>query len=992
MIISAGLPKMKPATRCAMTVIAAALWFATPAQAGDGAATAVRVGNHPGFGRIVFDMAAGSTYDVATEGDRLLVVFQGAAAVEQPASLPRNVVSLQTGPGTATLLIVPGARVRPMHVGDRLILDVLDASPRSAKSEAAAARPAPRPPVTPGLVKTPQEPAASAVPGELKTKQAEPIAPTAAQLEKPVALPVIVPAPVKTPDAEPVPRAPRNAPPQPAEAAHGHAEPVVAEAAPVTPVIRGDLGATEPMRAASPAPPQLASVLPAASLAPKREPSLLPADIGVGAASFRRGGFGLVVLDRHMNLELPPGLDQQGLAGATVVQGAVASTLQVPLPADRSLRVLRVPLGWTVEAVDTPPEAVVRPQAAPDGTALPFVRPGRVVTVLDPMTGGVLLVGTSLVAGPEAAIGAGRRTPDYVLLPTWLGVAVEPVADQVDLHAALAGFVLTGSASAPAQMSAAIKGRRFDFPDEAPPALLNRLHALLAGAATAPPRARTRDRMAAAQGFMALGMGVEAQALMQLVVADDPQAAADAQVPALGAVAAVLAGRLDEADALDDPRLDGSSEVALWRGLRDRQRGQGTVAASGLAALAPLALAYPETLRRLVWPDVAEAAVEAGVPMAAEQLAPFARAMLLERSGKVDEALAAYKALEAGTDRLDQVRAAVRGVELRLASGQIGTGEAADLMERQGFAWRGDAREAGIRMRAAELRAAAGGWRVALDSLRQVEGLFPDMRAAIKLRKGAVFQSMLSAQGGDLSPLDVVLLAAEYADCVPDGPAGATLATLLADKLMALDLPARAIPVLQGLVRGAPAGPARAEFGSRLAQMLLDGGDPSGAVAALQASAASDLPPPLMERRGLLLAKTRAALGDLAGAVAGLMESGTASADDLRAKLLANAGDWRGSLEALSDLAAKIVPSEGVLGEAAQDALLRQASAAAQAPDPAMLRVLERYAPRMTGARADLFRVLTAPPLGMTSELPRAARELKLARVIPQRLQDLGSR
>ena len=492
--------------------------------------------------------------------------------------------------------------------------------------------------------------------------------------------------------------------------------------------------------------------------------------------------------------------------------------------------------------------------------------------------------------------------------------------------------------------------------------------------------------------MLALGLGPEAHALTQLVAADDPQAAADAQFQALTGTAAVLANRLDEAAGLDDPRLEASSEIQLWRGLRDRRLGRETPAARALPEAVALAWSYPETLRRTVWPDVAEAAVEAGVQVPPERLTPFTRALLLERGGKVEAAIAAYQALQNGPDRLDQVRGAIGGTELRLAAGQIGAGEAADMMERQAFAWRGDRREAAIRLRGAALRAAAGGWRAALDSLRETERLFPEQRDAIGAQKAMVFQTMLSADGGAMSPLDVVLLAADYADCVPTGPTGAGLAALLADKLMALDLPARAIPVLQGLVQGAPPGPARAEFGARLARLLLEGGNPAGAEAALQASAAPGLPAPLQEARGLVQAKARAAQNDTPGAIAGLMNIGGAAADDLRASLLADKGDWPGSLQALNDLATHLVPAAGPLPDAAQDVLVRQASAATQAADGPALRRLEASAPRMSGPRADLFRILTSAPVTGPAELPRAAKDLTLARAIPSRLQELGAR
>ncbi len=993
------------------------------ARSGAGVAgpVGVRVGDHPGFGRLVFDLPAGVTSQAAMEGDRLLLVFSANATAGRPGGLPRNVVGFEARPGSATLVVAPGAQIRPLRIGSRMVVDVLDPPDAAPVAPVSPASPKPAGRSRPGG-RWKAEPRAQA-----PEPASEGLAPNTSALTLNLSA-----------DLEATQRA--QAGEQVREQIREQAEAgrPVAEAAPTVPVVREALAgrglpqAEDASSAGAPGPePGREVAAPAVAASPVGSPAggpsvrpagyapfVVPADASVGAAAFRRGGFGLVVFDRRLGPVAVPWADGQA------VPGAVTTTIQVPLGAEWRLRLARVASGWRIETTETEwdgsqaggllaggveaaepapgraskPSGEVKAGEAKAGDAATLFglpRPGRSVAVVDPTTGGALLVGTSLTDGPESGFAGTRRAPDHVVLPSWLGVVVEPLSDQLELRAGAGGFVLRGSAAAPAGPMA--RGRQFDLPDEPVAALSNRLKGALASAAAAAPRARSRPRVAAAQAYIALGLGMEAQSLLSLVAAEDPQMMADARFVALGGMAAVLAGRPEEADGLDDPRLmdpamEGGAEIGLWQGLRDRRLGRETPAALGLAAGSALAWSYPPTLRRSVWPDVAEAAVEAGVAVPETQLPRFARALRLERAGRVEEALAAYAALRAGTDRLDQVRATLREAELGLASGRIGPGAAADTFERQGFAWRGDAMEARTRIRAAELRAAAGGWRAALDQLRATEAAFPDQRAVVAARKAAVFQSMLAADGAGLSPLEVVMMASDYADCVPEGAAGGVLAALLADKLTALDLPARTIPVLQGLVRATVAGPGRAEFGARLAHLLLEAGDAPGAALALRSSEAPGLPPALLDRRALLVARAQAAQGDVAAAASGLVAAGTPAADELRATLLAGAGDWRGSYAALGALASKTVPALGVLSDSQQDVLLRQASAAVQMHDPAALATLLGHAARMTGARADLFRVLTAPPVGQVAELPRAATELRLARAIPQRLGEIGGR
>lgn len=467
----------------------------------------------------------------------------------------------------------------------------------------------------------------------------------------------------------------------------------------------------------------------------------------------------------------------------------------------------------------------------------------------------------------------------------------------------------------------------------------------------------------------------------------------------------MLLGRVEDASALDDPKLTGTDEVSLWRAARDLMLDENAPGASDvMASTLPLVMSYPPALRSRLLPLAAEAialhgpfavvdALLAALPD--DPLLAFARAIRLEAKGDADGALLVYDALTAGRDRLLRARAASRATELRLSLGRLAPADAAEALETQVLAWRGDGRERTLRLRVAELRTQAGQWRAALDGLREADAAFPEHRPAIRARMTAAVHAMLSAAPErNVTPLNLVAISQDFAEFMPTGPAGATLAALLADKLIALDLPQRAGPVLDRLMRAAPAGVARATLGARLAALRMDNGDPQGAVVALTASNATDLPAALIETRTLVLARARAAQGDLPAATAALTALGSAAADDLRANLLAASGDWRGALVALSDLSAKVVPAEGALTDAQRSVLLRQAGAAAQASDLDRLRILrEREGPRMKGGSGgDVFRLLTTEPVRTASDLPRAAGEMALARALPGQLQGLTSR
>ena len=128
-------------------VVAAPPASAAPPPA---ATTATRTGNHGAFGRVVFDLPPGAEYNTVTEGDRMLVVFQGAGSVLQPGDLPPNVLSLKTGTDMAAMLLAPGTLPRAVRFGDRLVIDISNGPKLQRGPPNANVRPGIAPVLVPG--------------------------------------------------------------------------------------------------------------------------------------------------------------------------------------------------------------------------------------------------------------------------------------------------------------------------------------------------------------------------------------------------------------------------------------------------------------------------------------------------------------------------------------------------------------------------------------------------------------------------------------------------------------------------------------------------------------------------------------------------------------------------------------------------------------------------------------------------------------------------
>lgn len=947
---------------------------------------AARAGDHPGHGRLVFDWPAPPAYTLDQQGDEVLLRFPPGTTLQLPRKLPRNLLAATADAEAVRLTLRPGARARHHRLGGRVVVDLLDPPPEVPRQEprlrpatAKARPPAPTPvPVAPVLVAPALVPPASVDPATIVPLTAVP----------PASTPLLqTPAIIARPAAA--------------------AEPPQAEAASRP---AGPPSLPPPPPAPPPTPPaRLLAV-------PSRPPALLlPFPVGTGAAVLRRGEDILLVFDSPAAPDLGPlrgnpafgGLRAEALPGATL--------FRLPLAPPAQLRARREPAGWVLEAVRTAAEAgppgpallVEAEPGPPPRLLLHAVAPGRVVPVTDPETGLPLLLGT-LREGQEA-VPVGRRLPEMDLPPTLLGAAVLARSDGIALQPGNGRFMLTASGGTRLALDAGVAQppaasgmtRSFELPAQATAELLARLQGLQAGIAGAPPLGRMPQRRAAGEALLALGLPQEAQAMLLLGFAEDPRAGADPRYAALSAAAALLAGRVGEAEALRSAAWPESDEATLWRAALAAAQGEWRLAGPGFAATLPLLLAYPEALRARLLPQAALALAEAGegaalgrllaasgptaAGPAAEDLA-LPRAILAEAEGKAEEALAGYDRIAAGRDRRARARAIRRGVELRLASGQIDAKQAARALEASLFAWRGDAAEVETRLRLAALQREAGDGRGALALVRETAAMLPDQAAALQ---PALRDSFLAALA-EAPPLAAVALFDAYPALLPADPRGEAAVQMLVERLLALDLGDRAAALLRQAMEQA-GGASRGALGLRLATLRLEEGDAAGALAALADSAAAELPTDMVVSRTVVAARAEAQRGRQPEGIAALRALGPAGGEAL-SDVLAEQADWPGAAAALeAHLAASLPASPTALGDAQRRLLLRQATLLALAGDDAALAALRvAQAARMgEGPLAEAFALLTADPLRGLADLPRLQRELQLFRSLPARLEAL---
>jgi len=724
----------------------------------------------------------------------------------------------------------------------------------------------------------------------------------------------------------------------------------------------------------------------------------------VGAALFYRGPDIVVVFDERRPIDLAALRDDPVFASAVVTVYPAATVIRLTRPPNQSAMLFPAQVGWRLSIVAaSPAPTAIAQQIANNVMTFPAEAPGQVVAIADPRTGGTLLVGTQRVSGQGVLVE--RRTPEFILPVTGQGIVVEPQSDAISLALTKAGFVLSGLpgglALSPAQpaaeatMAAARLTRMFEFPRQTTETLAWRAKQQAVAAAVSPLLTRGPKRHAAAESMLGLGRGAEAQTLLRVTMKDDPREAASPATVGLAAIAALLAGRLQDAGELADPHLTGSDEVALWRAIQTAMADEESPAAAAVfATTAPLLFTYPDELRRRFLALALETMIlggqaDAAAPLLAQRAddprLAYARALLKQAQGDNDAALTLLDGVADTRSMLDHARASVRATELRLTMGQLDNKAAADALEARLYAWRGDRRELALRLRIAELRGKDGAWRAVFAMLRGARADFPGQAAEIDRRLQQAFAAVPRDPSlGKMAPTELIAMLDENAELMANGPDGQPMRALLAEKLMALDLPKQADALLTKLMRAAPFGPARAGFGATLATLRLGEGDADAAILALSESNSADMGDAVRQRRALIIARVEAKRGDPRGAAESLAGDRTPEADEARAAIFEQAKDWPSARDALATLASRVVPDTGVLDARQLQVVLRLATAATRADDDTTLASLrEKLRGRIgTGPQADLFRVLTAAPVRGTADLGRARTEIGFARAV----------
>lgn len=725
-----------------------------------------------------------------------------------------------------------------------------------------------------------------------------------------------------------------------------------------------------------------------------------------GAAVFRRGEAIWVVFDTAARLDLSQAPKDSDLFRAMrTVQGEGFSAVRIAAPSDTVVRAIGEGSTW---AIILGPGAQAKPgviqiarqtETGPPTLQAQVAGSTKVVWIDDPVVGDRIAAVTALA--PSKGLPSRREYVDMAMLPSAQGLAIEPIAGDVEVSAA-GDIVRIGRPSGLNLSSASAIAQRRQIGAGLPQAasmpavidykawgktgsggFLSRYGALQDAAAEEVDRQARGDKNAGVAARMGLArflagseLYFEAIGVLDMTAKSHPELLDDAQFRGLRGASKVMAGRIKEAQIdFSAPVVADEASSSLWRGFIASELGQWQAArnafqkgGSALNQFAPALQAKfgradaESALKlgdlRVVRTQVALALVQSKDPVELLRTR-LVQARLLAAEGSNDRALAIFDAIARAP--LDEVvvPAVLYATQLRLAQGKITPAKAVQTYDGLRYRWRGDATELEIIRSLGGLYLAQGRYRECLEVLRSAGQRMPDEPEAVQLQADlqAGFRALfLEGRADGLEPVQALAMFYDFRELTPIGADGDLMVRRLARRLVDVDLLDRAAELLKYQAENRLDGVPRAQVATDLATIYLMDRKPEQAIQALNASRTTVLPAALAQERRLIEARAWLALNQVDHAVELIGNDASAEALDLSAQIAWRRKDWlaagTGYERALGDVGAALAPDQ-------ESKLLRAGVAYSLAGDEAALeRLRGRYGAVLdTGHSPDALKV-----------------------------------
>jgi hypothetical protein len=1013
----------------------------------------VHVATEPTFTRYVFDIPKQISVSSNRAANGLTLTFDAPVKFDLGdvlTALPPTVGAVKTQVGVARATVrfdfLAKVDVRSFRDENGFAVDIVDANAKVDTDKALRIRlpedSAPQTAPASVTMAPPLGPAARAKGAGVKeaTPAVPPPAVQASPPAKAVAAPAPPPAPaaaaplpaVAKPLAPPVASAVRS--PQPRRPAPAGASPGTAKAEPAA---KAPAPAVKPAAARTPpAQPKQAGDAKgkiAVELERDNENLKLTFDFvsPTAAAVFNRADTLWLVFDAKADIDLSALKNEatHTIRSAELTRAPDADIVRIKLGRPRLASVDAEGSSWTLEIGDS----VAAPTHALDldrslvGTnrstmSIPLEAPHELHRITDPEARDQILVVTAFP--PARGVIHKQSFVEFRALATQQGVAVEPLADDINLALAPGKIIISrpGGLTLSSSLQSLLRGSGL-HPLTFDPQLWGfdrkgsyekRQSQLIAAAAAAPENKRLAPRLDLASFYLARSMYAEAKGVLDVVMAQQRPDTEDVTARVLRAVTEIMMSRPEAAlKDLSDPTVGDQHDAALWRALAYARQGKWGQAHESFKVVDSAIATLPIELQRFALNEELRSSIEVGDFASAENelndlqsigipedLRPSISVLIgrLDAGlGRPEDALAAYRAAADSPDLPAAAQGRLRETALRYSLGDLKRDEVISDLESLTTVWRGDETEIEALQILARLYTEEHRYRDSFYVMRSAMAAHPDwdMTRRIQEEAAKTFDALFLAGKGDaMPPIDALALFYDFRELTPVGSRGDEMIRRLADRLVSVDLLDQAAGLLQYQVDKRLQGAARSQVATRLAVIYLMNRKPDKALAVLRASHSGELSTELRDERLLLEARALSDLGRQPLALEVIGDIKGPEAIRLRSDIYWAAHKWRKSAEQIELLYGDRWKQWQPLTDVERSDILRAEIGYALADDKLGIgRFRDRYAPKMAGTADGRDFEIVSTPLGSAGEDFKAiARAAAASDTLDDFLRDMKAR
>jgi tetratricopeptide (TPR) repeat protein len=734
----------------------------------------------------------------------------------------------------------------------------------------------------------------------------------------------------------------------------------------------------------------------------------------VGAAVFTRAGYLWVIFDEESTADLvavQPFLNDR-LLSAEQARGSDQTLFRFRLKGGQGIVTERHENSWVVRISDTQippiiPISLARQENIGDNFRIfiPLENPGPHMRILDPAVGDIL----DVIPVFDGGMGSSRERvfAQFKILPSAQGLILTRTSDQVVVSRFSNGVAIGGVTNLAVSLSplATDLGLRSEKEDESlrPARLIdfevwrlgdlnkfneNRINLFLELANANEEEINDR-RWDAARFYLGHDMPTEALAFLDLMAEQSAEITVDPKYRAVRGVALYFLRRYDEAwRQLSARELDAEASVFLWRSLiaqkQEKHQEALVLFERGRESLS----AYESEKANLFRIAVVESSLSIGKfdtanwqlsllrrsPMSPYQKAEvdYLEGYLLELRGEYEEAMNYFEQVDEFINRRAAAYARYSMTISRFERDEITSDEAIIEMERLRYSWRGDIFEQRLLHGLGNLYIEKKDYRMGLLTLRQAISTFKESNEtrAMATEMVAAYRNLfLDGVADEMPAVQALALYYDFRELTPLGAEGDQMIRKLADRLVTVDLLARAAELLDHQVRFRLSGAAQSIIAIRLAKIYLLDHRPNKSLGILRATRQNTFPADVLEERNLVEARTLTELGRFEEAEVLTRNISGMEAQVLLADIYWGSENWAMVDEAIGGILGNRWENDEPLSPDERQYLIRQVIALSLLDNTnALILAKQRYEGLMQdGLLSNAFDVITNPE-GTTSE------------------------